>query len=93
MWPKGSRGSSAPARSKDDELAAMPQMLDVQFVRAAGRQLTGTLKPYRDPDCVCDVRTVFIGTIESETIHGTFTTARSDTAETLASGVWIRQRA
>jgi hypothetical protein len=98
MWPKGSHEPANPPAGEqlsEEQLRKMPQVIEINFVRAQGSQITGTMTPYMDPDCQCDVRTVFVGTIQGDTIQGTFTTERWDTPEKLGSGVWkvTRQKA
>ena len=91
MWPKGSREPSAADATPGTASGTpdgMPQVLSVSFVQAAAGRVSGTLRPYVDPDCVCEVRTVFVGTVRGDRIEGTFTTERSERAENLASGVW-----
>ncbi len=48
------------------------QVLAIQFVRAAGDRVSGTLDPYTDPACQCLVRTEFVGRLVGDTISGTF---------------------
>jgi hypothetical protein len=98
MWPKGSHEPTIPSTSQqpsEEELRKMPQVIQVNFVRAEGGQVTGTMTAYTDPDCRCEVRTVFVGTIQGDTIAGTFTTERWDKPEKLGAGVWkvTRQKA
>ncbi|MGH9368880.1 MAG: hypothetical protein ACRD3M_14540 [Thermoanaerobaculia bacterium] len=98
MWPKGSQQLLAPSKSgqlSEEQLRTMPQVLSINFVRAEGGQISGTMDPYTDPDCRCDVRTTFTGAIQGDSISGTFSTERWDRPGTLASGVWkvTRQKA
>lgn len=52
-----------------------PQELQIRFVRAldAGA-ITGTLDPYRDPDCDCQLSTTFVGKLAGDVIEGSYTT-------------------
>ena len=53
-----------------------PQTLSISFVRVrpGDETVTGTLDPYRDPDCDCTVTTTFVGRVSREAIAGTFET-------------------
>jgi hypothetical protein len=50
------------------------QVISISSLRVAGRQITGTLAPYTDPDCNCTVLTTFTGRMHGDTIDGTFVT-------------------
>ena len=65
----------------------MPQVLNINFVNAAGGVLRGTMDPYRDPDCDCLVQTTFVGRQSGDTIEGTFTTTPSGNAP-ITAGRW-----
>ena len=56
------------------DATAGSQVLTISFVRVAGPVVTGTLAPYRDPECSCVVVTTFSGTLGENVIEGTFTT-------------------
>jgi hypothetical protein len=75
------RGSNQPYRAADRDAssgtgarAQSSQVLSISFVRLAGPVITGTLAPYRDPDCDCTLVTTFSGTMSERVIEGTFTT-------------------
>ena len=51
---------------------ATPTPLHIEIVRAADNQVSGTLEPYRDPDCDCLLATSFIGTLRDGVIEGSF---------------------
>ena len=53
-----------------------PQVLRIAFVRVEKGTVSGTLEPYRDPDCGCAVSTTFTGTLEGDEISGTFVAVR-----------------
>jgi len=55
--------------------STMPQVLNISFVDASGGVLRGTMDPYRDPLCDCEVQTTFVGRLSGDTIEGTFLTA------------------
>jgi len=40
-------------------------------------KVTGTLDPYRDPDCGCEVTTTFSGEVHGDRVGGTFTSSRT----------------
>ena len=54
------------------DLRASPRPLHIEIIRAKDNQVTGTLEPYRDPDCDCLLSTSFIGTIRGDEIEGEF---------------------
>ena len=80
MVPKG---TDAPA----DPLSTMPQVLNINFVSSSGGIVTGTMDPYRDPRCDCEVQTTFVGRVAGDTIEGTFTTTPSGSAP-ITTGRW-----
>jgi len=88
------RGANAPADSSklpgtDEALRTMPQVLTIHFVSASAGEVQGTMDPYRDPDCDCEVQTTFVGKPSGDTIEGTFTTTRSGADATpMATGRW-----
>jgi hypothetical protein len=78
---------------KPDSLVAATAMarsvLKINFIRKEGRKVTGTLDPYRDPSCACQVITTFEGSFtDSRTIEGTFTTVPSQTGLNATGGRW-----
>jgi hypothetical protein len=74
------RGSNEPYRPRSGGQGPAPggasQLLSIRFVRAEGGKLTGTLDPYWDPDCSCEVTTTFVGEVHGNRIEGTFTSER-----------------
>jgi hypothetical protein len=74
------RGSNEPFRPRsgggDPPPAGATQLLAVRFIHAEGGKVNGTLDPYWDPDCSCEVTTTFMGTVRGDTIEGTFTSER-----------------
>ena len=68
------------------------QVLTIRLVRVAGGVVNGALDAYRDPECDCPVRTSFTGTLNGDTIEGTFTTSRPE-ASTPQTGTWRVKRA
>ena len=74
MQPKG---YSATAPQGADPLKTMPQVLQISFVNVEGGAVKGTIDPYVDPGCDCQVDTTFVGKITGDTIEGTFSTTPS----------------
>lgn len=68
-----------------------PRLLRVSFVRCEGRQVTGWIDPYPDPDTGEMVRTTFDGTVENGTITGSFT-SYVDHAGRRITGTWKVKR-
>jgi hypothetical protein len=75
------RGSSDPYRPRSGGEGPAPagasQLLTIRFVKAEGGNVTGTLDPYWDPDCDCEVTTTFVGQRKGNTIEGTFASERN----------------
>lgn len=75
------RGSSDPYRPRTGGEGPAPagasQLLTIRFVRAEGGKVSGTLDPYWDPDCNCEVATTFVGQLRGDSIEGTFTSERN----------------
>jgi len=64
-------------------------VLSIHFLRKEGGNLSGTLDPYRDPDCACTVTTTFQGSFrDANTIDGTYTTVPSVAGSSVTSGKW-----
>jgi hypothetical protein len=78
-----------PKDAKDP--GVMPQVLTINFVDAAGGVLRGTMDPYRDPACDCQVQTTFVGRLSGDMIEGTFTTTPSGNAP-ITTGRWKMAR-
>ncbi len=65
------------------------EVLKIHFIRKEGGNLSGTLDPYKDPDCACTVTTTFQGTFrDARTIEGTFTTVPSQPGRGVTGGKW-----
>ena len=96
MWPRGSKEpETTPPPSGEptsDQLEKMPHVLRINFVRSEGRYVTGTVETYKDPDCQCDVRTTFVGSIDGDVIVGEFTTERYDQPALKSKGTWKVKR-
>ena len=63
------------------------QVLTIKLVRVSGDTVSGVLDAYRDPQCDCPVVTTFTGTLNGDTIDGTFST-RGTQAAGPQSGTW-----
>ena len=75
------------------EGVARSEVLTIRFVRLRPGAVVGELDPYRDPDCGCELRTTFRGTVEGDTALGTFASAASHASHD-AEGTWhaVRRR-
>ena len=63
--------------------------LKIRFVRLQGEGVSGTLDPYKDPNCGCTLVTTFTGTFTNpDTIEGTFQTRGTDFGHSPAAGHW-----
>lgn len=73
MLPAGRRGKPDDPQPQGPALA---ETLAIEFVRvdAATETVSGTLAPYRDPDCDCVVATTFTGRVSRNVIEGSFVT-------------------
>jgi hypothetical protein len=64
-------------------------VLKIHFLRKEGGNLSGTLDPYRDPECGCPVTTTFQGAFrDARTIEGTFSTVPSQPGRSVTGGTW-----
>lgn len=63
------------------------EVLTIRFVRVAGDRVSGSLAPYRDPQCGCPLYTTFEGSVSGDVIEGTFQTRHGTTNEVLR-GRW-----
>lgn len=61
--------------------------LKIQFVQVEGGQIEGTIAPYTDPNCSCEVQTTFLGTLSGDTISGMFSTKIGATGQ-IQTGTW-----
>jgi hypothetical protein len=61
--------------------------LKIQFVEVEGGKIEGTIAPYTDPNCSCEVQTTFLGTLEGDTISGMFSTKIGATGQ-IQTGTW-----
>lgn len=61
--------------------------LKIEFVAVEGGKISGTIAPYTDPNCSCEVQTTFVGTATGEQIAGDFQTRVSATGD-VQTGTW-----
>ena len=76
MFPKGQEGSLEPGNgrpSQPSDAARGGQPLTIRFIMVEDGVVSGTLEPYRDPDCDgCLLSTTFTGRVHGDVIEGTF---------------------
>jgi hypothetical protein len=65
--------------------------LKIEFVQIKGDQVKGTIAPYRDPNCDCEVETSFLGNFGGDTINGMFETKIGATGQ-IQTGTWAVTR-
>ncbi len=90
-------GGSEPYRpsARWAEAAALrrgPQVLTIRFVRAKEGQISGSLDPYWDPDCDCEVQTSFVGEVRGDRIVGTFAAISGRAGVGRSTGWWEVRR-
>jgi hypothetical protein len=78
MIPPGQSEPLRPAETAEATLRSMPRVLEINFLRATGSALTGTVGPYEDPECQCPGSTTLEGTLLGDSIEGTFRTEHFD---------------
>jgi len=72
---------------------AIAEPLKIRFVRMEGGHVFGTLEPYREPDCGCEVTTTFEGRFsDTNTIRGTFITRGIRITHQPTQGRWTVAR-
>jgi hypothetical protein len=65
--------------------------LKIEFVKVKQNEIKGTIAPYTDPTCTCEVETAFLGTLGDNAINGTFETKVSATGQ-IQGGTWAVTR-
>jgi hypothetical protein len=80
MVPVGAMQALRPLHPSTPEIddRSSPQMLTISFVRVRDGWVSGTLDPYRSPDCACTLVTTFTGHLNGDRITGTFVTRHED---------------
>jgi hypothetical protein len=61
--------------------------LKISFVAVEKGTINGSIAPYTDPSCQCQVETKFVGHVSGDEIDGTFTTAVVGTDQ-IQHGTW-----
>ncbi|KAB2892709.1 MAG: hypothetical protein F9K40_17915 [Kofleriaceae bacterium] len=61
--------------------------LNIQFIEVEGGQIQGTIAPYTDPNCDCQVETSFLGIVTGDEIKGEFSTKVGATGQ-IQTGTW-----
>lgn len=95
MIPHGANQPLRPAEPGDPNVVGarpMSEVLTIRFVRVEGDRVSGSLAPYRDPECGCPLYTTFEGSLTDDVIEGTFQTRHGQTNEVLR-GRWKVVRA
>jgi hypothetical protein len=65
--------------------------LRIEFFKVKDNEVKGTIAPYTDPNCSCQVETTFFGIVANDAINGTFETKIGTTGQT-QSGTWSAMR-
>jgi hypothetical protein len=65
--------------------------LKIEFFKVKDNEVKGTIAPYTDPNCSCEVETTFFGTVANDAINGTFETKIGKTGQT-QTGTWSAMR-
>jgi hypothetical protein len=61
--------------------------LKIEFVKVSKDEVKGTIAPYTDPNCSCEVQTTFLGNVGNDAINGTFETKLGTTGQ-VQTGTW-----
>jgi hypothetical protein len=61
--------------------------LAIEFIAVQANQISGSIQPYTEPSCSCQVHTEFVGTVDGNKIDGTFTTKVAATGHEM-HGTW-----
>ena len=97
MVPPGQTRPVSPATRQGQPPGAPPPgpesaVLTIEFARAAGDSIVGTMAPYQDPDCQCTVQATFTGHLAGDAISGTFVSTRM-AGDQRVRGTWeVRRR-
>jgi hypothetical protein len=100
MVPPGGKEPLHPSRQPTaaETLKTMPQVLEIRFIEATGDELQGNVGPFEDPQCQCDGRAVFRGTLRGEAFEGTFfveyldSRGNPDPGKARTTGTWRMAR-
>jgi hypothetical protein len=75
MFPQGRSSAMEPANRQGAGSENAPrggQPLSIRFIVVEDGVVSGTLEPYKDPDCDCFLSTTFTGRVHGDVIQGTF---------------------
>jgi hypothetical protein len=61
--------------------------LKIEFIKVKDGEVKGTIAPYTDPNCSCQVETTFFGIVGDGAINGTFETKLGTTGQ-IQTGTW-----
>lgn len=75
-----------------DAHRALPEVLTIRFVRVSGSTVSGTINPYKSPDCSCLLSTIFRGEILGDRIEGDFLIRHSEHDSGAQRGTWWVKR-
>ncbi len=65
----------------------LPKTLTIRFVQVSNGEVSGELDPYRDPDCGCQLQTVFRGRLKGDTLSGRYESLHQE-GEPPVAGHW-----
>jgi hypothetical protein len=88
MLPRADSSFAANHAPVDPSVPNTREVLTIHFVRKEGSNVVGTLDPYRDPLCACQVTTTFQGSFrDRSTIEGTYRTVPASGSK-VTGGTW-----
>lgn len=90
MFPKGRSSAMEPANRQASPSTSAPrggQPLSIRFIMIEDGVVSGTLEPYKDPDCDCFLSTTFTGRVHGDVIQGTFV-SHGGPGRTTQDGRW-----
>lgn len=90
MIPSGLRQPLQPWRGQNTANGPLPgtELLTIRFVRVAAGRVSGALTAYADPETGAAAHTRFEGTLEGDTVSGTFTTRFERSSASGPTGTW-----
>ena len=88
MIPRSTIPLPADSRVPEAAMRPAPTPLLISFVHVSDNLVSGTLEPYKSPDCGCTLTTVFHGRINGNRIDGDFVSSHSDPTMGPQSGKW-----
>lgn len=93
MVPESTGEALRPRRDhrQEQEPAAAPRTLEIEFISVSRDRVLGSLAPFLDPACDCARFTTFEGRIEEDRISGTYV-SRSERESSVRTGTWFVDR-